>query len=92
MFEWFYAPYSILLLGVQIHTHALLRTRPSVEERVRRLIDYRPDPRRAWLTGAPRALATAALLWTSLFLWTYHGSDVRVQIADTARVFSGPQR
>jgi hypothetical protein len=62
-----------------IHAHALLRSRPSVEERVRRLIEYRPDPRRAWLTSAHRALAAAALLWTVLFLWSYHGAEVRVQ-------------
>ena len=48
---------------------------PTVEERVRRLVDYRPGPRRAWLTAARRALAVAAVLWTSLFLWSYHGSD-----------------
>ena len=71
-----------------IHAHALLRTRPTVEERVRRLIDYRPAPRRAWLTVTRRALAAAALLWTSLFLWSYHGSDARVGLAETAREFS----
>ena len=58
-----------------VHAHPLIRTRPTVEERVRRLMDYRPGPRRAWLTVARRGLATAALLWTSLFLWTYHSSD-----------------
>ena len=71
-----------------IHAHSLLRTRPSVEERVRRLIDYRPDPRRAWRTATRRALAAAALLWTSLFLWNYHGSDRRVQLRETAPAFS----
>jgi Zn-dependent protease with chaperone function len=70
-----------------IHAYPLLRTRPSVEERVRRLIDYRPDPRRAWVIAARRALAATALLWTSLFLWTYHGSDVRVQLPETAPEF-----
>jgi hypothetical protein len=68
-----------------IHAHPLLRTRPSVEARVRRLLEYRPDPRRAWLAAARRALAAAALLWTSLFLWTYHSSDLssdlRTQLA-----------
>ena len=59
-----------------IHAYPLLRTRPSVEARVRRLIDYRPGPRRAWLARARRALAVAALVWTSLFLWTYHSSDL----------------
>jgi hypothetical protein len=59
-----------------------------VEERVRRLVDYRPGPRRAWLTAARRAVAAAALLWTSLFLWTYHSSDVsselRAELRETA--------
>jgi Zn-dependent protease with chaperone function len=71
-----------------IHALPLLRTRPSVEARVRRLMDYRPDPRRAWITLARRALATAALLWTSLFLWTYHtsdlGSELRAQLREAA--------
>jgi Zn-dependent protease with chaperone function len=71
-----------------IHAHPLLRTRPSVEERVRRLVDYRPDPRRAWLTTARRALAAAALVWTSLFLWTYHVSDRGMQPREAAREFS----
>jgi Zn-dependent protease with chaperone function len=64
-----------------IHAHALLRTRPSVEQRVRRLIDYRPAPRRAWLVATRRALSVAALLWIALFLWTYHGPDLRAQLA-----------
>jgi Zn-dependent protease with chaperone function len=71
-----------------IHAHPLLRTRPSVEERIRRLVDYRPGPRRPWLTTARRALAAAALLWTSLFLWTYHSSglssDLRAELRETA--------
>ena len=71
-----------------VHAHPLLRTRPSVEQRVRRLIDYRPDPRRAWVTAARRTLAAAALLWTSLFLWTYHSSDLssdlRARLHETA--------
>jgi Zn-dependent protease with chaperone function len=71
-----------------IHAHPLLRTRPSVEARVRRLMDYRPDPRPVWLTLARRALATAALLWTFLFLWTYHSSDLsselRAQLREAA--------
>jgi Zn-dependent protease with chaperone function len=71
-----------------IHAHPLLRTRPSVEQRVRRLIDYRPDPRRPWLTAARRTLAAAALLWTALFLWTYHSSDLssdlRARLHETA--------
>jgi len=71
-----------------IHAHPLLRTRPSVEERVRRLVDYRPDPRRPWLTTARRALAAAALVWTSLFLWTYHVSDRDIQPREAAREFS----
>ena len=75
-----------------IHAHPLLRTGPSVEERVRRLIDYRPEPRRAWVTAARRTLAAAALLWTSLFLWTYHASDVRVQDAHAVREFVRPPR
>jgi Zn-dependent protease with chaperone function len=66
-----------------IHAHALLRARPSVEARVRRLIDYRPAPRRAWLTAAGRALAVAALLWTSLFLWSYHGPDQTAQLLES---------
>jgi Zn-dependent protease with chaperone function len=75
-----------------IHAQPLLRTGPSVEERVRRLIDYRPPARRAWLTTARRTLTAAALLWTALFLWTYHASDVHVQDADTVREFVRPQR
>ena len=71
-----------------VHAHPLVRTRPSVEERVRRLVDYRPGPRRAWLTMARRSLAAAALLWTSLFLWTYHSSDrsaeLRAELRETA--------
>jgi Zn-dependent protease with chaperone function len=62
-----------------IHVHPLIRTRPTVEERVRRLVDYQPARRRTWLITARRALAVAALLWTTLFLWTYHGSDARVR-------------
>jgi Zn-dependent protease with chaperone function len=79
-----------------IHAHPLLRNRPSVEARVRRLVDYRPDPRRAWLTAARRSLAAAALLWTALFLWTYHGSDRHAQLHETAaefhRTFAPPRR
>jgi Zn-dependent protease with chaperone function len=75
-----------------IHGYALLRTRPSVEARVRRLIDYRPDRRRPWLTVAGRALAAAALLWTSLFLWTYHGPGQHVPFPETAPEFSLTQR
>lgn len=79
-----------------LHAHPLVRTRPSVEERVRRLIDYRPDARRAWLTAARRVLAAVALLWTSLFLWTYHetydGSRPRVELPDTAHDFFRPRR
>jgi hypothetical protein len=71
-----------------IHAHPLVRSRPSVEERVRRLMDYRPDRRRTWLTTARRGLAVAALVWTSLFLWTYHTSDLsaelRAQIRESA--------
>jgi Zn-dependent protease with chaperone function len=74
-----------------VHAQPFLRNGPSVEERVRRLIDYRPDPRRAWFTAARRALAAAMLLWTSLFLWTYHASDVRVQHADAVGEFVRPQ-
>jgi Zn-dependent protease with chaperone function len=70
-----------------VHAHPLLRSRPTVEERVRRLVDYRPDPRRAWLTAARRTLAAAALLWTSLFLWTYHVSDQGAEFRETAREF-----
>ena len=67
-----------------IHAHALIRTRPSVEERVRRLIDYRPAPRRPWLTITRRALTAAALLWISLFLWSYHGPDLRAELPRVA--------
>lgn len=71
-----------------IHAHPLLRTRPSVEQRVRRLMDYRPDPRRSWLAAAGRTVAVAALMWTALFLWTYHSSDLsselRIQLHETA--------
>jgi hypothetical protein len=59
-------------------------------------MDYRPDPRRAWLTAARRALAAAALLWTSLFLWTYHSSDLsselRAQLRATAPELARPRR
>ena len=79
-----------------IHALPLLRTSPSVEGRVRRLIEYRPDPRRAWRTAARRALAGAVLLWTSLFLWSYHRSDDRVRLAGPAfefyRTFAPPRR
>ncbi len=74
------------------HALPLLRGGPSVEERVRRLIDYRPEPRRAWLTAARRTLAAAALLWISLFLWSYHASDVRVRHSDDVREFVRPPR
>jgi Zn-dependent protease with chaperone function len=71
-----------------LHAHPLLRNRPSVEARIRRLMDYRPEPRRAWLTAARRAVAVAALVWTSLFLWTYHtselSSELRAQLHETA--------
>jgi hypothetical protein len=67
-----------------------------VEARVRRLVDYRPDPRRAWRTAAWRALAAAALLWTSLFLWTYHdtyeGTGLRVEVPESAHDFFRPRR
>ncbi|HEU4557549.1 MAG TPA: M48 family metalloprotease [Longimicrobium sp.] len=63
-----------------VHAQPLVRTRPTVEQRVRRLMDYRPGPRRAWLTTARRTLGVAALLWTSLFLWTYHSSDVSSEL------------
>lgn len=75
-----------------VHALPLLRGGPSVEERVRRLIDYRPAPRRAWLAAARRVLTAAALLWTSLFLWTYHASDVRVQHPHDVLEFVRPQR
>lgn len=75
-----------------IHALPLLRGGPSVEERVRRLIDYRPEPRRAWLTVARRTMTAAALLWTSLFLWTYHASDVRVQQSHDVHEFVRPPR
>jgi Zn-dependent protease with chaperone function len=73
-----------------LHAHPLLRTRATVEARVRRLIDYRPAPRRVWLTAAGRTLGAAAVLWTSLFLWSYHGADrrdQRDQLRGTAREF-----
>jgi heat shock protein HtpX len=78
-----------------VHALPLLRTNPTVEHRVRRLIDYRPDPRRAWHTMARRALATVVLVWTSLFLWSYHHSDeiVRFQSAfEFYRTFAPPRR
>ena len=62
-----------------IHAHPLLRTRPTVDERVRRLIDYRPAPRRAWLVATRRVMAVAALVWTAMFLWTYHATDARLE-------------
>ena len=78
-----------------VHALPLLRTSPTVEHRVRRLIDYMPDPRRTWRTAARRALTTAVLLWTSLFLWSYHRSDesVRFQTAfEFYRTFAPPRR
>ncbi len=79
-----------------IHAHPLLRTRPSVEVRVRRLMDYQPAPRRAWLTAARRALTVAALLWTATFLWTYHSSDVsselRAELRENAPRLVPPRR
>lgn len=78
-----------------IHAHPLVRSRPSVEERVRRLMDYRTDPRRAWLAAARRGLAVAALVWTSLFLWTYHtsdlGAELRAQIRESAPQLEPPR-
>ncbi|HZF68352.1 MAG TPA: M48 family metalloprotease [Gemmatirosa sp.] len=70
-----------------VHAHPLLRSRPSVEARVRRLLDYRPDPRHAWRRVARRVLAVGALVWTSLFLWTFHGTDRRGELRETAREF-----
>jgi hypothetical protein len=58
-------------------------------------MDYRPDPRRPWLTMARRAIAVAALLWAALFLWTYHSSDRYVGRATPAefyRTFAPPGR
>ena len=79
-----------------IHAHPLLRTRPSVEQRVRRLLDYRPAPRPAWLVAGRRALAAAAVLWTVAFLWSFHGSERRAQLRETApeflRTFAPPRR
>jgi Zn-dependent protease with chaperone function len=70
-----------------VHAHPLLRSRPSVEARVRRLVEYRPAPRRAWRRVAGRVLAVAAVAWTSLFLWTFHGTDRRGELRETAREF-----
>jgi Zn-dependent protease with chaperone function len=78
-----------------VHALPLLRTSPTVEQRVRRLIDYQPEPRRAWRIMTRRALAAAALLWTILFLWSYHRSDeiVRFQTAfEFYRTFAPPRR
>ena len=65
-----------------------------MEERVRRLVDYRPGPRRAWLTAARRGLAVAAVLWTSLFLWSYHssgrGAELRAELRENRGPTSGP--
>ncbi|MBA3889904.1 MAG: M48 family metalloprotease [Gemmatimonadaceae bacterium] len=66
-----------------IHAHALLRTRPSVEQRIRRLIDYQPAPRCMWLTAARRVVSVSALAWMALFLWTYHGPDLRARLLET---------
>jgi len=77
--------------GRWIHAQALLRTRPSIEARVRRLIDYQPDPRRVWITGVSRALTAAALVWLTLFLWTYHGPQLRALVVD-APTFSLTQQ
>ncbi|HYR06578.1 MAG TPA: M48 family metalloprotease, partial [Longimicrobium sp.] len=78
-----------------IHAHPLVRSRSSVEERVRRLMDYRPDPRRARLTTARRTLTAAALVWTSLFLWTYHtselSSELRAQVRESAPELGRPR-
>ena len=80
-----------------LQAQPLLRSRPSVEARVRRLVDYRPAPRRsAWRTAARRELAAAALLWTSLFLWRYHetydGAGPRVELPESAHDFFRPRR
>jgi Zn-dependent protease with chaperone function len=75
-----------------IHAHALLRSRPSLEARVRRLVDHRPAPRRAWLIVTRRTLAAAALVWTSLFLWTYHGAGPRAQRPEPVHTFYPAQR
>jgi hypothetical protein len=53
-------------------------------------MDYRPDPRRARLTTVRRMLTAAALLWTSLFLWTYHSSDVSSELRAQLRA-SAPE-
>ena len=60
-----------------IHAQPLLRTSSSVERRVRRLMDYRPSPLRAWLTTTRRVATTAVLVWTALFLWAFHNSNRR---------------
>ena len=73
-------------VGRWIHAHPLLRAAPSVEERVRRLIDYRPEPRRTWLIASRRALAAVVLLWTVMFLWTYYGSDLSVRYPKVANL------
>lgn len=101
MFEWFFAPYSRLLHAMESLLRVpgtcaapvdVLRTRRSVEERVHCPIDYRTGPRRAWLTAACRAQAAAALVWTSLFLWSYQGSDLRVPRPATASDFARTHR
>lgn len=63
-----------------VHASPLVRTRPTVEERVRRLIDYTPAPRHGRFAAARRGLAGAALIWASLFLWTYHTSGVSSEL------------
>jgi Zn-dependent protease with chaperone function len=78
--------------GRWIHAHPLLRTHPSVEQRVRRLIDYRPDPHRAWVSAARRALAAGALLWTAMFLWNYYASDAHLRRPRIAIVVSRVHR
>lgn len=72
------------------HAYPLLRGRVSVEQRVRRLIDYRPGPRRAWLVVARRAVGAAAVLWTTAFLWSYHTSDVSAELRAELRQSAPP--
>lgn len=71
-----------------LHAHALLSAQPTVAERVRRLIDYRPAPRRVWLTAGRRVVTAVALLWTAMFLWTYHGPDLRTHLAEVGSEIS----
>jgi Zn-dependent protease with chaperone function len=70
-----------------LHAHALLSTQPTVQERVRRLIEYRPPRRRPWLAAARKVLSLSVVVWMVLFLMAYHAPDPPAHGPDAAEVF-----